>query len=31
MVPLFQLIFLSLDNLDKSKNDPFGWSLVGRK
>ena len=31
MVPLFQLIFLALDNLDKSKNDPFGWSLVGRK
>jgi SAM-dependent methyltransferase len=31
MIPLFQLIFLSLDNLDKSKNDPLGWSLVGRK
>jgi hypothetical protein len=31
IVPLFQMIFLSLDKLDKSRNDPFGWGLVARK
>ena len=31
IVPLFQLIFLSLDKSNKSRNDPFGWGPVGRK
>jgi len=30
-VPLLQRFFLALDELDKSRNDPFGWSLAGRK
>ena len=31
IVRMLQLVLLSLDKLDKTRNDPFGWGLVARK
>lgn len=31
IIYLLQILFLYLDNYDKNKNDPFGWSCVATK